>query len=421
MGDNEEYELGVRNGQRGGFLDDFSQSLVNTGSAYDKGYEYGIDHRRDSSGERYHTWDNQGKNDLKETNTSSPDIFSSWFGGSGKNSSESKTESSGGGGSWTGGSGGGGGGGGGYSGGGGSGGGGIEGGKGCLGCLGIIGIGILCLALGRGMLNETKNLKNKERTTVQISLEENVRRLSQYLKNTNELEGNFDDYQFIPPRKFGNSESEYELGFVGPRCFYVFHSSDNGRTWAPQPPLDPYFIKLAQDYEEDIRKKWELGNVPCASPPVLTPSSQLTSENVFKKSGLNEVIDNMPGVSSYELIRTSSTSLDYSIPKTEIDPRILLSLRRFVEPSDIIDLHDGRVAVRIGESSYYKVGLYELEIMDGIYKDYEQKFENALYKGNRYRSRKMLEDCIKKNLKHELRRVVIRCERIEDDYDLTMR
>lgn len=75
MGDyeDEEYARGVRDGQRGGFLDDFSQSLASTGSEYDKGYNYGIDHRRDSSGERYHTSDNQGKNDPKDSDDGDSD------------------------------------------------------------------------------------------------------------------------------------------------------------------------------------------------------------------------------------------------------------------------------------------------------------------------------------------------------------
>jgi len=87
MGENKEYEMGVRDGQRGGFLDDLSMSfnVLAMGSAYEKGYNYGVDHRRDSSGERYHTWSNDGKNDAKSPSSGG----SSWRS---RNSSDSSKE-----------------------------------------------------------------------------------------------------------------------------------------------------------------------------------------------------------------------------------------------------------------------------------------------------------------------------------------
>ena len=87
--EDEEYEDGVRTGQRGGPLEDFSRGLFGGSAAYIKGYDYGADHRRDSSGERYHTWSGDGKNDPKS------DSGSSWsFFGSGNNSSSSDDKSS---------------------------------------------------------------------------------------------------------------------------------------------------------------------------------------------------------------------------------------------------------------------------------------------------------------------------------------
>lgn len=93
-----DYEDGVRNGQRGGFLDDLAQGIASTGSDYDKGYNYGVEHRRDSSGERYHTWSGDGKNDPKPDSGNSSDWFSDFFSSGSKGSASvdesSETESS---------------------------------------------------------------------------------------------------------------------------------------------------------------------------------------------------------------------------------------------------------------------------------------------------------------------------------------
>lgn len=70
------YERGVRDGQRGDLLEDFtmgwsfgdlipgSEKREKEWEAYKKGYEYGVDHRYGPEG-RYHTWDNRGTNDPK--------------------------------------------------------------------------------------------------------------------------------------------------------------------------------------------------------------------------------------------------------------------------------------------------------------------------------------------------------------------
>ena len=62
--DDEDYERGVRDGQRGGFFDDLIQGQTESGSPYDKGYKYGAEHKYGSEG-RYHIWDGRGSNDLK--------------------------------------------------------------------------------------------------------------------------------------------------------------------------------------------------------------------------------------------------------------------------------------------------------------------------------------------------------------------
>lgn len=69
MGKNDEsYERGVRDGQRGTLSDDVSQSIskgfssTDSERTYDKGYSYGADHRYGSEG-RYHSHDGTGSND----------------------------------------------------------------------------------------------------------------------------------------------------------------------------------------------------------------------------------------------------------------------------------------------------------------------------------------------------------------------
>jgi len=66
--DDEVYEKGVRDGQRGGFLDDLVMGNISAGSKdekiYKEGYTYGAQHRYGSEG-RYHTWSGSGSNDPK--------------------------------------------------------------------------------------------------------------------------------------------------------------------------------------------------------------------------------------------------------------------------------------------------------------------------------------------------------------------
>jgi len=65
------YAQGVHDGQRDGFLDDWLEALSamipwcdeEAEEAYRAGYEYGVSHRSDEHGNRYHTWDGKGVND----------------------------------------------------------------------------------------------------------------------------------------------------------------------------------------------------------------------------------------------------------------------------------------------------------------------------------------------------------------------
>jgi len=68
--EDKEYELGVREGQRGGALDDFAHGLSDHNTSYSKGYSYGANERYASNGERYHTWSNTGKNDSRNEDNS---------------------------------------------------------------------------------------------------------------------------------------------------------------------------------------------------------------------------------------------------------------------------------------------------------------------------------------------------------------
>ncbi len=256
---NRDYEDGVRNGQRGGIGDDFCQGLADTGSDYDKGYAYGVDNRRDSSGERYHTWSNDGKNDPKSESNSE-----SWFGGSSSSKSSSSSSSSssdsdssisssssynsGGGG---------------YSDGGGYSSPSLSKGKPKedISVRTFVGT-IAAMVLGGTLfynyfINSNTNLQLEKPAVETVSvynnnltLEEKVNNFTDSLKKNHELVGNFNDYVMFSARKVQNTDSDYELAFFSQNAFYTYHSSDNGKTWAPLPPTDPFFQKLNNDYLE---------------------------------------------------------------------------------------------------------------------------------------------------------------------------
>jgi len=66
--DDEVYKKGVRDGQRGGFLDDLIMGNISAGNKdgkiYKEGYTYGAQHRYGPEG-RYHNWSGSGSNDPK--------------------------------------------------------------------------------------------------------------------------------------------------------------------------------------------------------------------------------------------------------------------------------------------------------------------------------------------------------------------
>ena len=83
---------------------------------------------------------------------------------------------------------------------------------------------------------------------VPLGFREGVDRLSQRLKERNELTGNFSDYRVIIPPNYKGDETEYEIGFLHPGVtFYVFRTIDGGQTWSPLPPTNPYLIKISNE------------------------------------------------------------------------------------------------------------------------------------------------------------------------------
>lgn len=83
----EQYAMGVRDGQRGDFFDDFENAMnILASPQYLKGYGYGVDHRYDPHGNRLHKWDGTGKNDPKQeapqTRSSGSSFWDGLFGGS---------------------------------------------------------------------------------------------------------------------------------------------------------------------------------------------------------------------------------------------------------------------------------------------------------------------------------------------------
>ena len=68
--DDEVYKDGVREGQRGGFLEDLVEGNISHTSKdekiHQKGYVYGAQHRYGKQG-RYHSYDGSGSNDSKDS------------------------------------------------------------------------------------------------------------------------------------------------------------------------------------------------------------------------------------------------------------------------------------------------------------------------------------------------------------------
>jgi hypothetical protein len=80
--DDEVYEKGVKDGQKGDFLED---GIMGSGAGdmipgggkdwetYKKGYSHGAEHRYDKDGNRYHSYDGSGSNDKSSSDNSSSD------------------------------------------------------------------------------------------------------------------------------------------------------------------------------------------------------------------------------------------------------------------------------------------------------------------------------------------------------------
>jgi len=126
MGDQEEYELGVRNGQKADLMDQFCNSFARGfgNPACDKGFDYGVTHKPSSSGSDSGSGSGSsgGGSFWGSSSDSNSDDDSDSDSGSGSSSDsdgDSGSSSS-------------------YSGGGGGGGGSSDGASGCLGCLVMI-------------------------------------------------------------------------------------------------------------------------------------------------------------------------------------------------------------------------------------------------------------------------------------------
>jgi hypothetical protein len=237
MGNDEEYERGVHDGQNAGAMDQFCNGLGRGfgNPAYDKGFDYGVDHKPSDSGSSSSSWwgnssenkDSGNSRDESQASNSEPETSSSSSSGGGYYSSGDS---------------------GGYSGGGGR-----SANTESGGLVGILG-GLLILgAVCWGASHLFTGSKIEPRQEVRIEQQENfdgnvsaavkVARLLRYLDKHNPLKENLNDYQMIVPPGFVKHK-ELEIAFSKEHAFYVFHSSDNGRTWALQQPTDPYIIKV---------------------------------------------------------------------------------------------------------------------------------------------------------------------------------
>lgn len=134
-------------------------------------------------------------------------------------------------------------------------------GSGLLGVLGVIIIGGAIYWNIFGNSNKSNQPQQSHsytqniNTSHNLSLEENVKRLSNYLNQNNQLTGNFNDYMLvmsptvtIDASKINIGNQDYDVAFVGTNSIYNFHSSDGGLTWSPLPTRDPFMLKLQEDY-----------------------------------------------------------------------------------------------------------------------------------------------------------------------------
>ncbi len=316
----------------------------------------------------------------------------------------------------------------------GGGGGGGSGSNGSVGCLGTIAAGILFLFLGIGGLMNYKPSRQPKPAVTQMSLEENVKRLSEYLRANNQLSGNFEDYQLVIPP--GSTEKECEVAYIGSSAFYVFHSSDWGKTWNPQPGTNPYLQNLAREWEKNIREKAKK-----QSDPISELEEKL--KEMSKKGEISYAITRIPRNSDLDLgFRAEEEKIEeraeeqrekkfeepvntyvprdtlnydsYEYPTlNRLDRRIIPSFRRFVEPADIVDLHDGSVAIQLGKGPYHRLSPEDLGRLNSIYQSYGQRSRNILGTRKRYVSSKEMQRNMMENLKTDLRRVIMNCEEIE--------
>ena len=104
-------------------------------------------------------------------------------------------------------------------------------------------------------------------TDTNLSLEENIVKLSRYLKDNNQLSGNFNDYRLVKTpttirdaNKTNLGNQDYEIAFVSPSSFYVFHSSNGGVTWEPMPPRDPFLLRFYEEYSRENQRQWKKNN-----------------------------------------------------------------------------------------------------------------------------------------------------------------
>jgi len=142
------------------------------------------------------------------------------------------------------------------------------------------------------------------------SLESLEKRLIRSLQENNQLMGNFANYEIIPIRAVCKRDAsgdciktkgEYEVAFVSPLNFYVFHSSDRGKTWKSDTPSDCFLIDFQMSLFKETQEKGildsddihglilsQIGSEGNTRPP--KPHMDKTHSDEVKSSGKNGAV-----------------------------------------------------------------------------------------------------------------------------------
>jgi len=220
-------------------------------------------------------------------------------------------------------------------------------------------------------------------TSPDLSLEENIARLSSYLEQNNQLSGNFRNYVLVKTptvirdaNKTNIRNQTYEIAFVAHGSVYVFHSSNGGITWGPMPPRDPFLLKFCEEYSRENQNQWKKSHEKkLEEMPVQIREST-------EGKDLDEVIEEDIRASR----RMPSNKIDSFEVQIENPPKVSKSQ---AEPEQTSDYFENKDEEKSREES--------------IRKRYDQIYNQAMIRRNRFKSKFTIEQQVRENMERELR------------------